>query len=227
MGSEKISVVIIALNEEMLLNSLLQKISGRENVEIIVSDGGSTDRTYEISKKYAHKVVRSEKGRGRQLNCGARYATGDTILFLHADSTLPDNFTGKIMKSLERPGVVGGAFDFAIDSSRVGCRIISKVASLRSRFLKMPYGDQGIFVRRDVFTRMKGFSDIPLMEDLDFFKRLRKEGKTTVMKDKIMASARLWERRGLIRTTLRNWTFVTLYLMGYSPVKLYHRYYHH
>jgi rSAM/selenodomain-associated transferase 2 len=227
MGSEKISVVIIALNEEVLLSSLLQKISGVGNIEIIVSDGGSTDRTCEVSRKYAHKVVRSEKGRGRQLNCGARCATGDILLFLHADSTLPDNFTGNIIKSFERPGVVGGAFDFAIDSRRVGCRIISKAASLRSRFLKMPYGDQGIFVKREVFKRMKGFSDIHLMEDVDFFKRLRKEGKTTVMKDKIMASARLWERRGLIKTTLRNWMFVTLYLMGYSPAKLYQRYYHH
>ncbi len=226
MDSQKISVIIITLNEELMLEGLLQKMSCLENVEIVISDGGSTDKTYEIAKMYTDKVVISEKGRGKQLNCGAKYATGDIFLFLHADSTLPENFPEKIIKTLERPGIVGGAFDFEIDSNKIGCKIISKVASLRSRFLKMPYGDQGIFVKREVFERLHGFSDIPLMEDVDFFRRLRKVGKITVMKDKIKASARLWERKGLVKATLRNWTFVTLFYLGYSPVKLYHRYYH-
>jgi rSAM/selenodomain-associated transferase 2 len=224
-GSKKISVIIITLNEEVFIENLLKSLSGFDDIEIIVSDGGSIDRTARVAKRYTDKVIVGEKGRGKQLNNGAALASGDILWFLHADSLLPDNFQHHIASALEKPGVVGGAFTLEIDSKQCSLKVISKVAGLRSKLSGIPYGDQGIFVKRRVFEKIKGFKNIPLMEDIEFGRRLKKEGGLSLLKTGIKTCARAWERDGVLKTTLRNWVYVTLFFMGYSPHKLYKRYY--
>jgi rSAM/selenodomain-associated transferase 2 len=225
MKNKKISIIIITLNEETLIKNLLVPLSKMEDIEVIVSDGGSIDRTARVAKMYTDEVIVGERGRGVQLNAGAAMTTGDILWFLHADSILPDNFKHHILKALEEPGVVGGAFTLEIDSKVASLKIISRVAGLRSKISRIPYGDQGLFVRREVFDKLGGFMDIPLMEDIEFGLRLKKEGKITLLKKRIRTCARAWERDGILRTTLRNWVYVTLFFMGYSPHKLYKRYY--
>ncbi len=225
MNAKKISIIIITLNEEELIGGLLLSLRDVEDVEIIVSDGGSIDRTGRVARKYTEKVIRGERGRGKQLNAGAALATGDILWFLHVDSTPPENFKYHILNTLKKPGVAGGAFTLEIDSNLSSLKFISKVVELRSMISRIPYGDQGIFVKRDVFEKINGFENIPLMEDIDFGRRLKKEGKIEILNQKIKTCARAWERDGVMRTTLRNWVYVTLFFMGYSPQKLYDRYY--
>lgn len=224
-GLNKISIIIMTLNEEELVGGLLLSLRNIENTEIIISDGGSIDRTCRVASRYTDKIIRGEKGRGRQLNAGAALATGDILWFLHVDSTPPDNFKQHILKTLEKPGVAGGAFTLAIDSDLSSLKFISRVVELRSMISGIPYGDQGIFVKRDTFKKMNGYKNIPLLEDIEFGRRLIKEGKIEILKPKIITCARAWERYGVLRTTLRNWVYVTLFFMGYSPHKLYERYY--
>jgi rSAM/selenodomain-associated transferase 2 len=225
MNTKKISVIIITLNEEELIEGLMLLLRGISDTEIIVSDGGSIDRTCRVAGKYTDKIIRGDKGRGRQLNAGAALATGDVLWFLHADSAPPDNFKHHILKTLEKSDVAGGAFTLEIDSNLSSLKFISRVVELRSKISGIPYGDQGIFVKRDVFEKINGFQDIPLMEDIEFGRRLKKEGRIEILKPRIKTCARAWERYGVLRTTLRNWAYVTLFLMGYSPYKLYERYY--
>ncbi|MBI5099995.1 MAG: TIGR04283 family arsenosugar biosynthesis glycosyltransferase [Nitrospirae bacterium] len=225
MNAKKISIIIITLNEEELIGGLLLSLRDVEDIEIIVSDGGSIDRTGRVASKYTDKVIRGERGRGKQLNAGAALATGDILWFLHVDSTPPDNFKYHILNTLEKPGVAGGAFTLEIDSDLSSLKFISRVVELRSMISRIPYGDQGIFVKRDVFEKINGFENIPLMEDIDFGRRLKKEGRIEILNQKIKTCARAWERDGVMRTTLRNWVYVTLFFMGYSPQKLYERYY--
>jgi rSAM/selenodomain-associated transferase 2 len=225
MKNNKLSVVIITLNEEDFIEKLLIELSKADDIEIIVSDGGSIDRTGRVARKYTDKVIIGKRGRGVQLNAGARIATGDILWFLHADSKLPVNYKYHISQTMEMPGVVGGAFTLKIDSKGASLEIISRVAGLRSKLSRIPYGDQGLFVKRDIFEKIKGFKDIPLMEDIEFGRRLKQEGKIHLLKTEIVTCARAWERDGVLRTTLRNWLYVTLFFMGYSPHKLYQRYY--
>lgn len=225
MVDRKISIIIITLNEEEFLERLLITLRDIDDIEVIVSDGGSIDRTARVARKYTDKVVVGEKGRGIQLNAGATLATGDILWFVHADSIIPNNFKYHIMKALEPPGVVGGAFKLKIFSELSSLNIISRVASLRSKISKIPYGDQGIFVTREAFNKVHGYKNIPLMEDVDFCRRLKKVGRLSLLQTGIQTCGRAWERDGVLRTTLRNWVYVTLFFMGYSPYKLYNRYY--
>lgn len=225
MRNNKLSVIIITLNEEEFIENLLIELSKTDDIEVIVSDGGSIDRTARVARKYTDKVIRGERGRGVQLNAGAALATGEILWFLHADSKPPDNFKEHIFKTMEKPGVAGGAFTLKIDSQGASLEVISRVAGLRSKISRIPYGDQGLFVKKEVFEKINGFKDIPLMEDIEFGRRLKKEGKIELLHTEIVTCARAWERDGVLKTTLRNWLYVTLFFMGYSPHKLYQRYY--
>ncbi len=220
-----ISIIIITLNEEEFIERLLKTLHDTKDIEIIISDGGSIDRTARVARNYTDKVIVGEKGRGRQLNAGAALATGDILWFLHADSIVPDNYKNHILTAMKKPGVVGGAFTLDIYSELSSLQFISRVVSLRSKISRIPYGDQGVFVKRDVYEKMNGYKDIPLMEDIEFGMRLKKEGKIHLLKTTIKTCARAWERDGVLRTTIRNWVYVTLFFMGYSPHKLYQRYY--
>lgn len=219
----KISVIIPALNEEEVIEKTLRYLMNAPEIEVIVSDGGSMDQTVEIASRHA-RIVASKSGRGNQMDAGAAEASGDILLFLHADTVLPENWKDEILLAMSDKRVVGGAFSLCIDSDRYSHKIIAAAANIRSRLTSMPYGDQGIFARRSVFESIGGFRDIPIMEDVDLMQRLKRAGKVVLLKDKVMTSARRWEKEGVVYTTLRNWLLITLYYMGVYPERLYRFY---
>lgn len=218
-----ISVIIPTLNEQETIEKTLESIGNSEGTEVIVSDGGSTDKTVDLCQRYAH-VINSRPGRGSQMNTGASAASGDVLLFLHADTILPENWRDSVLSAMSDENTAGGAFSLSIDSDRRSHRIIAATANVRTRITGIPYGDQGIFVRRSVFERVGGFKDIPIMEDVDLMRRLKKVGKIILLRDKVKTSGRRWEREGVVYTTLRNWLLVLFYFMGVAPERLYRLY---
>ena len=216
----KISIIIPTLNEGKVLKNTIENIPENPYTELIVVDGGSTDRTEGIARLYTEKFYSvATPSRAEQMNLGARYAEGDLLLFLHADSLLPKDGLNRIREVIAS-GAIGGAFDLSIDSNRPSLRLIAFIATIRSRLTRIPYGDQGIFVKKAVFEEIGGFKSIPLMEDIDFSLRLKKRGKVVFIKDEIVTSDRRWEREGVIWGTLRNWFLTVLFYLGVSPIRL-------
>lgn len=214
-----ISVIIPILNEAKILNETLSRLQPESvNHELIIVDGGSTDESVNIAEKYG-KVIVAERGRAKQLNAGASDASGDILLFLHADVWLETGAL-KAVETTVSSGYVGGGFLQKIDGKNLLYRLIEKTADMRGKYQKVFYGDSGIFVRRDIFKRIGGFPDVPIMEELGFSKQLRRFGKTKMVKPHIHISARRWETNGIIRTTIRNWYIKTLYHCGYSLEQL-------
>jgi rSAM/selenodomain-associated transferase 2 len=216
----RISVIMPMLNEEKSSGSTLAALSALKPHEIIVVDGGSTDRTREICARAGAKVLISGRGRARQMNRGALEATGDVLLFLHADTRLPASALRDIAAALSDPGYVGGRFDVELDSERWLLKVVGAMISCRSRMTKVGTGDQAIFVRREIFEEMGGFPDIPLMEDIAFCRLLKRAGKVACLRSKVVTSARRWETDGVWRTIFRMWTLKSLYLAGVSPARL-------
>ena len=159
-------------------------------------------------------------GRGAQMNAGAARATGDWLLFLHADSRLPDGWLDALSHATAERGLVGGWFGFALDTPRWQARIVERLVAFRVRAWKLPYGDQGLFVRRDVFEHLGGYREWPLMEDVEFVRRLRQAGRVAELPLALATSARRWERDGWFRRSARNLLLVSLYLAGISPARL-------
>jgi rSAM/selenodomain-associated transferase 2 len=218
----KISIIIPTLNESLLLQRLLcglNKIIDSQ-VEIIVVDGGSNDNTLEIASKYAHQVFVTEQGRATQMNYGAAFAKGEVLFFLHADSMLTTNAFQKLKEIVKESAYVGGAFRLQIDSNKLLLSIISQVVNLRSRFFHLVYGDQGIFVRKKNFLEIGKFLITPLMEDVEFYGRLRASGETVILNEKILTSARRWEKEGILYATFRNWLLLIMYYMGIPAKQL-------
>ena len=168
-----ISVIVPVLNEEKSIAATLDALQALAPHEIIIADGGSSDRTAEIVARFQVKLVASQRGRARQLNRGARQASGDVLLFLHADCRLPTSALNDIGAALSDARFLGGRFDVELDGKHWLLPLVGRMISYRSRVSKVGTGDQGIFVRREVFERMQGFQDIPLMEDIAFAARLR------------------------------------------------------
>ncbi len=223
---EIISIIIPTLNEESVLASTIKAVQGGKGVEIIVVDGGSADRTLEVAHCLKVKVVRSNAGRARQMNAGARESRGSILLFLHADTELPGGYDSCIRRILHDSSIAVGAFRLAIDSPGVPFRIIEYGANLRSRYFNLPYGDQGLFMRRQDFNRAGWFPEIALMEDFSLVKRMRKLGRVALAPQAVKTSARRWQSLGIIHTTILNQFIVGAYVMGVSPVRLagwYHR----
>ena len=155
------------------------------------------------------------------MNAGAKIASNDILLFLHADTLLPNNALKYINETLKEKEIVAGAFDLSFDSQKQTLKTIAKVASWRSRKTSLPYGDQAIFIRKDIFEKINGYEDIFLMEDVNLMQKLKKENyKIKIINHKVITSARKWENRGIIYTTLRNWILISLYFMGIHPNKL-------
>ena len=218
----KISIIIPTLNESLLLQRLLCDLNKiiDSQVEIIVVDGGSNDNTLEIASKYAHQVFVTEQGRATQMNYGAAFAKGEVLFFLHADSMLTTNAFQKLKEIVKESLYVGGAFRLQIDSNKLLLSIISQVVNLRSRFFHLVYGDQGIFVRKKNFLEIGKFLITPLMEDVEFYGRLRASGKTVILNEKILTSARRWEKEGILYATFRNWLLLIMYYMGIPAKQL-------
>jgi rSAM/selenodomain-associated transferase 2 len=189
-------------------------------LEIIVADGGSSDNTVAIAESFGARVVRADRGRAGQQNRGAAAAGGEILLFLHADTILPAGFGEAVRTCLARPAAVAGAFRLAIAGPGRGLRLIEALANWRSRRLRMPYGDQALFLRRQTFLRLGGFPEQEIMEDFELVRRLRQLGRIELLELAVSTSARRWRQLGPIRTTLINQAIILGYLLGCSPYSL-------
>ena len=226
-----ISVIIPVYGEADRINRTLDllKISVSQMlwaIEIIVVDGDPEKSTLQAINDPDIIKTASPAGRGVQMNHGARIATGDLLLFLHADTVLPANALQTILDVCRDKGVAAGAFDLAIGDDHPAFRIIEKGATLRSRITRIPFGDQAVFFKSEFFWSLGGYKPIVLMEDVDIMLRLRKKGyNIRFISDPVVTSARRWNKEGMIYTTLRNWMLQLLFYIGVSPKKL-KAYYH-
>jgi rSAM/selenodomain-associated transferase 2 len=210
------SVIIPALNEESRVAAAVSSVRGL--AEVIVVDGGSEDATADVARRAGARVVVSPRGRGVQLDRGAREATGDWLVFLHADTRLEDGWP-QALSSLPSD-VVGGAFRLAVDSPRRAYRVIEAGVALRCRLFRLPFGDQAIFARRAIYGIIGGFPPFPLMEDLVFSRRLGRAGRMAFPAVRAFTSARRWEEGGVVSTTVRNLGLQALYAAGFPPERL-------
>jgi rSAM/selenodomain-associated transferase 2 len=224
LNSIEFSIIVPAFHERGNINDLigcLNRLGSEKNIEIIVVDGALEKDTLEAIQCSHVIKISSEKGRGKQMNTGASIARGEILIFLHADTELPLQALKKIDSLSERREVVGGAFDLGIKSNKVILKVIGKLASWRSRLNRVPFGDQAIFIRREYFNEIGGYKEIPLMEDVELMRRIKKSGnKIWIFYDRVMTSPRRWDEEGVIYCILRNWTLQALYLLGVSPHRL-------
>ncbi|MFH0961020.1 MAG: TIGR04283 family arsenosugar biosynthesis glycosyltransferase [Pseudomonadota bacterium] len=216
-SSKSITVIIPTLNEESNLAETLTTVTGFDNVEIIVVDAGSSDKTVDIAREHDATVLSGPTGKSAQMNLGALLANGEIIVFLHADTRLPTGWINNVNCELEQNGVVAGAFKLSIDGESLGLRLIETMANFRSWWLGMPYGDQAIFIKAEVFRSLGGFLNLPIMEDFEFMRRVRKKGSINIVPDAVLTSARRWEKRGIWATTAINQVIIVGYLLGISP----------
>lgn len=218
--TSKISIIIPVLNEAEHLEKTLSGLIAQPGVEVIVVDGGSVDGTVDIAGKAGIKVLKTPPGRGRQMNVGAKVATGSILLFLHGDTLLPAGFERYVRNVLAETGVVAGAFRLAIDSPAKKLRVVERFTNLRANLLQLPYGDQAIFLQAARFWSVGGFQDIPLMEDFALVRTLRRQGRIKILPHAVVTSARRWQRLGVMRTTCIHQIIILGYLLGVSPVRL-------
>ncbi len=227
MGSSatSISVIIPALDEEESVSRAAQSARSASSSEVIVVDGGSTDGTARAARSAGAVVLASAPGRAVQMNTGARASSGDILVFLHADTCLPQHYDRYVCEALARPGVVAGAFELGLDAPGRGIRFIEGGANLRSRHFQTPYGDQALFLRKERFHDMGGFPEIPILEDFEFVRRLRHHGRIEVAPAPIITSARRWMRLGIWRTTMINQVVTIAYFLGVPLSRLARWYY--
>jgi len=223
MNNPWISIIIPVLNEEQLIGSTLSRIQAifKENsAEIIVVDGGSRDRTLEILADFSDvRVISSRTGRGPQMNRGAEEARGAVLLFLHADVELPEAAGVMIGTALSESKAVGGCFKVnTVISSKHSrfFKLLMKTADWRSRFTRYPYGDQALFVKRTVFEELGGFKDYPIMEDLEFSRRLHRAGRIIRVDAAVKVSGRRWEQ-DILRNFIKLKTLPLLFRLGVHP----------
>ncbi len=216
-----ISIIIPVLNEAAIIKQTLWVLQQNSAVEIIVVDGGSKDNTAQIAQQTGVKVISvAGKGRSAQMNAGADIAQGNILLFLHIDTQLPANFLNLVVKTLKQPEVIAGAFELAIEGEDRSLRWIEMLVKMRSRFLSLPYGDQAIFLTKQVFADLGGFSDLPIMEDFELVQRLKRQGKIALAPAAVTTSGRRWQNLGVWKTTLINQLVILGYYLGISPTKL-------
>lgn len=216
----QVSVVIPALNEAAGIEATLRSVQQAEPDEIIVVDGGSQDGTPDLARHAGVRVLTSGPGRALQMNTGAAAAQGNTLLFLHGDTLLPSDWVADMACALSKPGVAAGAFGFELRESFPGKRIVEFATNLRSRGLRMPYGDQALFLRRAYFEELGGFADMPIMEDYELVRRLRRYGRIITLHKTAKTSGRRWQEQGWFKTTLTNQLIVVGYHLRVSPARL-------
>jgi rSAM/selenodomain-associated transferase 2 len=214
-----VSVIIPTLNEESLLAETLRLLRVQRPHQVIVVDGGSTDATCREAAT-ADVLLRAPPGRAVQMNLGAAHATGDVLLFLHADCILEAGALADAERCLSVRGIVAGCFTMRVRARGLLYRSIDACATARVRLTGLVYGDQGLFLRRTSFERLGGFPRLRLMEDLLFSRELRRHGRILVAPRHIFVSPRRWQRAGLMRQTLRNWALTALAASGMHPDRL-------
>ena len=215
-----ISVIIPALNEEEGIGAALLRLQDCGVDEVIVVDGGSTDNTAVVARSMGAAVLREAANRGRQQNAGAQRATGAILLFLHSDTILPAGFADQVRSTLAKPGVSAGAFRFRLDAAGWKFRLVERIVALRCWLFRLPYGDQAIFVSTEMFERAGSFSDLPIMEDFDLIRRLRRLGRVELAEGAAVTSARRWSRLGVWRTTWTHQLCILGYYFRVSPKRL-------
>lgn len=206
-----LSIIIPVLHEAAVLPRLLRTLQAAADVEILVVDGGSHDGTCEAARSFGVTVLPAARGRARQMNAGAAAARGEWFWFLHADSELPAAWAEQLRDAMCDPRVVGGGFRVQIAAAGLGSRALDAWGRWRTRWQRTFYGDQGIFVRRAIFTQLGGFADIPVLEDLEFSDRLRRAGRVAIVPGPIRTSPRRWQQQGWWRTVLRHSRLVLAY----------------
>jgi rSAM/selenodomain-associated transferase 2 len=226
---KKLSVIVPMLNEVRAIARTLDAIAagaaGAEVlVEVIVVDGGSSDRSREEARPRCASLLVAHRGLARQMNAGAVAARGDALFFVHADTLVPPGFACDITAALADPAVVGGRFDLRLDDGAPLLRLIGWLISARSRLSRTGTGDQAIFVRREVFERLGGYRDIAVCEDLDLARRLKRAGRVACLRSRVTTSARRWREGGGLATTIRMWFIRAAFLFGVSPARLAHLY---
>jgi rSAM/selenodomain-associated transferase 2 len=219
-----ISVIMPVLNEGPGINEAVSRLRALDPgrcAEIIVVDGDPAGSTVKAIIDSGVRSLAAEKGRARQMNRGAELAGCAVLLFLHADTFLPPDVFPLILDAMSDARVVAGAFDLGIDTDRRIFRITEKYVFFRNRLTRVPFGDQAIFIRKDYFDRIGGYRDIPLMEDVELMKRIRKRGdRIRIIPVKVRTSPRRYEREGVLYGTFRNWLLQILYALGVSPERL-------
>jgi rSAM/selenodomain-associated transferase 2 len=223
-NSIKFSIIVPVFHEGDRINKAIEYLNhldSGQNIEIIVVDGTQEKDTLKVIQNNHITKISTEKGRAKQMNAGASVATGDILIFLHVDTELPIHALPNIQSLTEQREYVGGAFDLGIKSDKFIFKVIGTLSSLRSRLNRIPFGDQAIFIRREYFNQIGGYKEIPLMEDVELMRRIKKSRKKIwIFYDRVMTSPRRWEKEGVIYCTLRNWATQALYLLGVSPHKL-------
>jgi rSAM/selenodomain-associated transferase 2 len=214
-----LSVIVPVLDDAAAAAGILAQIKADPHVDVLIVDGGSDAELGRLAgRRPLTRVIRTTAGRARQMNAGARESTGEWLLFLHADSQLPPGWRAALAGL--GPHIVGGWFRFALDDAAWQARVIERLVAWRVRAMRLPYGDQGFFVRRDVFARLGGFQDLPLLEDVEFVRRLVAAGAVAELPLPLRTSARRWKRDGWFRRSLRNSLIVALYFGGVAPSRL-------
>jgi rSAM/selenodomain-associated transferase 2 len=222
-----VTIVIPVLHDTAALTSLLPTLPDDPSVQLVVVDGGGEHGPAWDALRARHPAVEwigAPRGRAVQMNTGATRAVGRWLVFLHADTRLGAGWLDVLRRLDDRPSIVGGSFRFALDSRARWARWIECGVRLRVRLFDLAYGDQALFVRRDVFETLKGYAELPLMEDVDFIRRLGRQGRLEHTGVPALTSARRWERDGWIRRTVENGTLILLFLAGWPPDSLARRY---
>lgn len=224
-AQQYLSIIIPTLNEENFILETLERLKTDWTGEVVVVDGGSQDKTVQIAREWGASVDLSKPSRGSQMNVGAEKASGDILLFLHADTHLPPDFAQLVRKHMANPAVPGGSFALRFYPTTRQLDIKAKAIAFRTRFLRKPYGDQAIFVKASLFHLMGGYAEIPLMEDVEFVRRLNKRGRMVFIHEPALTSSRRFVRHGRIRATVRNKFTKLGFALGVSPERLARFYY--
>jgi rSAM/selenodomain-associated transferase 2 len=219
---QRLSIVMPALNEAANIVGALERLQPlrARGHEVIVVDGGSEDGTVKLAQPLADRVLEARRGRARQMNAGAEHASGDVLLFLHADTRLPEDADRLIAERLPGTALAWGRFDVVIEGRPPLLQVIAAAMNLRSRVTGVCTGDQGIFVHRELFQRIGGYPPIELMEDIALTGMLRRRARPICLARRVITSGRRWERRGVWRTMALMWWLRLRYFFGASPAHL-------
>ena len=220
--TERLSIIIPVLNEAPVLAETLAALQPFREAghEVIVADGGSTDASSALSEPLADRVIVIPRGRSRQMNAGASIAAGEVLLFLHADTLLPEGADRLILAGMKQQGRKWGRFDVRLSGKHLLLRVVEGLMNLRSRLSGIATGDQAIFVQHDVFDTAGGFPEIDLMEDIALSRQLKKYGPPLCLKYQVLTSSRRWEQNGIVRTVLLMWSLRLAYFLGASSTRL-------